>query len=542
MAHVSLQTVEQLLASRSVWGTVECQLLLRRVTVVGIHLLLLWTFSPLGGQASLRALERVESSTRQTIALRYLYTGPYSASIHANRTKRQDAPNLFVTRLMASKEMMVSPLDEWGNVRIPAANLRDTWTSVPVAERPENFSSLVGIPVVGFPLSVEHLAIDFSMESSYLTLSCGAWETFREDDRERLARYKRWWEGVDPLRSDAGHGMRFPNKWTFFLDTDAPLAATKRNAFTEARNQSPRRIYFVSQRGRSAAAMADDLAAIKCDVREVHVEVNVRCQGGRHGCQATRTRKSLVDKRWSLSTPFDDPMHAANLVSVLPFVDGNGGTASSGVENFLREGTSSKPQSYSNPFVDLSRVAPREFSERLQLVVNTWYTLTLATDSGVFFGVNPANVSAYGFDFAQLPADGKVAQSVVEESCRLMCTRSTPATITHTVEVFAYNRLWLALLFTSAAVLLATGLVGAVIDARTHVPDMLGYVSSMTYNNRYLPLPNGGGGVLNAMERARILFDLPVSVSDIRGGDDVGRLAFTSHANVRMLENGRMYT
>jgi hypothetical protein len=443
---------------------------------------------------------------------------------------------------MASEESKVSAQDEWGNLRIPAFDLHDTWTSVPDAARPESFSSLVGIPVVGFPRSNEHLAIDFSMETSYLTLSCGAWETFREDDRERLARYKRWWEGVDPLRSDAGHGMRITNKWTFFLDTDAPLAAAIRNASIEARKQSPRRIYFVSQRGKSAAATAHDLAAITCDVREVHAEDAVRCQGGRHGCRATRKRQSRVDKRQAVRTPFDDPKHAANLVGVLPFADGNGGTASSGIENFLREGTSGKPQSYANPFVDLSHVAPRVFSERLQRVVNTWYTLTLATDTGVFFGVNPANVSAYGFDFAQLPADGKVAQSVVEEPCRLMCTRSTPATITHTVEVFTYNRLWLELLFISAAVLLATGLVGAAIDARTHVPDMLGYVSSMTYNNRYLPLPDGGGGVLDAMERARNLFDLPVSVSDVRGGDDVGHVAFTSHANVRMLENGRLYT
>jgi hypothetical protein len=102
--------------------------------------------------------------------------------------------------------------------------------------------------------------------------------------------------------------------------------------------------------------------------------------------------------------------------------------------------------------------------------------------------------------------------------------------------------LWLALVSTSAAVLLATVIAGSVVGVRMHVPDMLGYVSSLTYNNRYLPLPENGGGVLDAMDRACILFDLPVSVIDVRGGNDVGHLAFTSHDNVRILKKGRKYT
>jgi hypothetical protein len=208
----------------------------------------------------------------------------------------------------------------------------------------------------------------------------------------------------------------------------------------------------------------------------------------------------------------------------------------------LREGGSGKQ----NKFVDLSETPVRPFSDRLQLVVNSWYQLLLAGRSNIFFGDNPdptANPAAYGYDFAQLPADGNVSQAVVDESCKLFCSRSTQATLTRTVEVYTYNRLWLALLFAGSAVLLATGLAGKVLERRTLAPDMLGYVASMTYNNPYLPLRDhdGGGGALDAMQRVRLLGNMRVKFGDVRGDEDVGRLAFTLDSDTRALEKGRKY-
>jgi hypothetical protein len=78
------------------------------------------------------------------------------------------------------------------------------------------------------------------------------------------------------------------------------------------------------------------------------------------------------------------------------------------------------------------------------------------------------------------------------------------------------------------------------------VPDMLGYVSSMTYHNRYVTLPDNGssdghGGALDAMERARILCSLPVSVRDVQGDAEMGQVAFTTSNGLRSLEKGRLY-
>jgi hypothetical protein len=211
------------------------------------------------------------------------------------------------------------------------------------------------------------------------------------------------------------------------------------------------------------------------------------------------------------------------------------------VEAFLRDSMSGERLV---GFVNLSEVPPLLFARRLQSVLNAWHQLLLVGDSTVYFGDNPdptTHHAAYGYDFAELPPNGNVSQAVVNESCKRFCSRSTQATLSHSVEVFSYSKLWLALLFACSAVLLATGLAGTVVSRRTLAPDMLGYVASMTYNNRYLALPDGFGGELDAMRRVRILGDLRVSLSDVCGDEEVGRLAFTADSTVRALEKGRKY-
>jgi hypothetical protein len=89
-------------------------------------------------------------------------------------------------------------------------------------------------------------------------------------------------------------------------------------------------------------------------------------------------------------------------------------------------------------FLNLLEVPPSLFASRMSLLVNTEYQHNLVQPS-VFLNENSTNLSLYGHDFGQHPDNGSIEQSVVDKSCRLMCTRSTQATITHAVEVFGYN-------------------------------------------------------------------------------------------------------
>ncbi len=117
------------MASRSAWGTIESQLLQRRFTAVGDHLILLCTLSPLGGQASLRALERREHTTKSTTPLRHLYTGPFSAYLKPDEILLLNTATVFQAALLTPAEMKTAPRDNWGNVRVPRLEALETTSS-----------------------------------------------------------------------------------------------------------------------------------------------------------------------------------------------------------------------------------------------------------------------------------------------------------------------------------------------------------------------------------------------------------------------------
>jgi hypothetical protein len=106
--------------SRSVSGTIETELGFRHATTIGALLPLLWSLSPLGGQVSLRALERARRVAATPVTLRYLYTGPYATFLRANRSRAPDLLPVFTAALSAPHEARVAPRDMWGNVRMPS--------------------------------------------------------------------------------------------------------------------------------------------------------------------------------------------------------------------------------------------------------------------------------------------------------------------------------------------------------------------------------------------------------------------------------------
>jgi hypothetical protein len=445
-----------------------------------------------------------------------------------------------------SYAMKIAPTDSWGNVRVPrldrlpSANQGDgsTWHPVPAISEVEQLSSLVGVPVIGLPARQAQLVADFTLETSYMALECAGWETFRESE-SRAEKYKRLWRGQDPLRT--GYLLHWApeteRNTTFFVDGDV-LGAARANVSGVENDWHPRRLFFASaRRGNNTTEFT--MSATQCVVTESHVEVAISCPAGSRDCKATRMRRSLVDKRPEFNSSMGFPAALELMALVLPFIMANDGSMSTSTECFLRESTHFMP-SQAVQYVNMSEVPPPLFASRLTLVLNTLYQIFL-TSGPVHRGNVPIDVPAYGFDFGQLPANGSVPQAVVDESCKHMCTRSTEAVLTHRKQIYSYHPVWLPLLFASSGVLIVAGLAGIILSWRTCAPDVLGYAASMTYNNVYLPLPERGG-VLDAMGRARILRDLPVSISDVDGDSEAaGRVAFTSLTDVRPLEKGRKY-
>jgi hypothetical protein len=85
---------------------------------------------------------------------------------------------------------------------------------------------------------------------------------------------------------------------------------------------------------------------------------------------------------------------------------------------------------------------------------------------------------------------------------------------------------WLALDMATCAILFVAALVGFWLRRHTVVPDVFGYVSSMTRDNPHVRLPEGGS-TLSGLDRARALKHVKVRIADLRSDSAVGRIGLT---------------
>ncbi|KAK8215240.1 hypothetical protein M8818_002252 [Zalaria obscura] len=85
--------------------------------------------------------------------------------------------SIYVASLLAPPETKLSPQDVWNNVRLPRLELlngtadAEGWIPTPEITAPEQYVAMVGLPVAG---KISPGSASFNLESSYLTVSCGA--------------------------------------------------------------------------------------------------------------------------------------------------------------------------------------------------------------------------------------------------------------------------------------------------------------------------------------------------------------------------------
>lgn len=523
------------MASQSVWGTFESQLLLQRVTLVGANLLFLWALSPLGGQASLRLMTRGNHYTEFPSRIRYMSTGPGGtawgmATTYEENGKFVDAAALYSAALMAPQASKLGHQDPWGNVKIPALEMYNTSTASewfdlpPYASSPEAFSSLVGLPVVGLK---SNASSSFPLETSYLTVDCQPFEQVPYPSNQSTNwKYTNWTKFEELVPGQVWSGKSSENNpfhgSSFFIDTDRPfymstndpmdnILLTRLNAFFGNTNFSSLSNVNDTVRGRRGllfASLYPDgdndngnmlLNIARCSVSQSHAEALVRCNGTL--CSAERIRRSLSDARPSNYTGLEHHLMmygiAQNFPIALPLFRTDPSPAagsSSATERFLAN-SSSYPflQKNGHPtgkeaYVDLSLVPAKDFSRRLGLLLNTYYQLS--TQPVGYFGSLSSNLSLYGPD--TLPAtDIDVYLSsnlsttnhsieewwspfaeIVQQSAAPFLGATTAANVTTVEEIFTCNFAWLALLFASSGTIFITGAVALILKRNTLGPEV----------------------------------------------------------------------
>ncbi|PVH97820.1 hypothetical protein DM02DRAFT_657891 [Periconia macrospinosa] len=446
-----LCTLELLMASQSVWGTIESQFLMQRLTLVGANLLFLWTLSPLGGQASLRLMTRGDTRTLNSTTLRYMSSGPGSVILglqttYSDNGKFADAAALYNAALVAPISTKLSPQDPWGNVKVPQLDQYDNssseWQDVPMnGKSAETYSSLVGIPVVGLPLNGRS---SFTLENTYLKVDCTPFNVTFIPKNEEGDGYENW-----PLIEKIVPGQIWSNKSqfdnnpfgyrksggevekaSFFIDTDRPtynpygedvlettaymqrfdasLGSTNISLLGDGKSplQEPRNLLYASKypsdfENESYRADKYNLAVTKCALTQVHVEVMVECSGT--SCAANKLRKSLSDKRSPNFTGLEHVRMMHEFVKRFPFAV-SPGFGSSSTERFLANSSDylfPRKNQHSvdrieDGWVDLTKISKEVFSKRLGLLLSTYYQLTIQP-TGYWGNLSP-NLSSYGPD------------------------------------------------------------------------------------------------------------------------------------------------
>lgn len=405
------------MASQSVWGTVEIQLLMQRLTFVGANLLFLWALSPLGGQASLRLMKRGYALTRSESRIRYLSTGPaatLSASGFGSFGRDADVSVLYGSVLMAPLSTRTAAEDYLGNVKIPKLEALDAaqvdsdgWIQVPTnISAPEMYSSLVGLPIVG--LAPQSNSSRFTIESTYLSLSCSPFikRTASPETQTQL------WDGTK--REYTG----YRSTRSFFIDTTLPTYDGYRSGTPNQEVRIGRIFGFIGYKNytiiNGTRLNDDDLHRYRdiiytseyplseedenkqkakgffglerslgfnianCSLSQTHVETLVSCR--KLQCRADKIRRSRLDTRPEQFTGLDLGENMLGLMENFPVA--SEAIGSSPTEWFIAN-TSGAPFALQNgnsldanvKYVDLSLLAPDTFSRRLSLMLNTFYML-----------------------------------------------------------------------------------------------------------------------------------------------------------------------
>ncbi|KAF2123504.1 hypothetical protein P153DRAFT_413440, partial [Dothidotthia symphoricarpi CBS 119687] len=173
--------LDTLASSTSLTSTVISQLQLRSLSILGVALLVVWSLSPIGGQASVRVMSIGTKDAQIHESLSYMVnSGNLGAYTPADMFIQglSYSSVVFVAALMGSPATKSSPLDVWGNVKMPriedyegsALMDDDGWYDVNGGDS-DAYSSLIGIPIVGIH---ESNFIDYvtRVQSPLLSLQC----------------------------------------------------------------------------------------------------------------------------------------------------------------------------------------------------------------------------------------------------------------------------------------------------------------------------------------------------------------------------------
>ncbi|USP79247.1 hypothetical protein yc1106_06521 [Curvularia clavata] len=246
------------------------------------------------------------------------------------------------------------------------------------------------------------------------------------------------------------------------------------------------------------------------------------CQNTAHFVPDTQVM-DLLGPHFSGWFPSNESIPFIGLFTFFPFASGYGywGQASP-TDNFV--GGYVAPYNFSTPR-DWRDVSDFDISRRLTQVFNSIRHTTVSP-----WSITNAEV------FEPLVCDEGIIGNITSVSTKNTavndCTHMvlTPASISRLIRTYKSSPVWIALLLISSLVLFLLGLLSMFLQLHVSVPDVLGYVSTVTRNNPYTNLPSAATA-LEGTKRTHALQDMKIQLTDVRPYDEIGYLAIRTIAD-----------
>ncbi|KAF2144246.1 uncharacterized protein K452DRAFT_223729, partial [Aplosporella prunicola CBS 121167] len=512
---VTLGTLEQLVGCQSLFAAIERQVILRRLSLIGVVATLFWALSPIGGQSALRLLSTSTHSTTYNTTVKYLPVMADRYSFlrgYSSLTRgRPFVDAIFTTSLQTARTSVGgvdSPMDIWGNVKIPnyySLTILDNATSgswISVNHSKAMPSSLIGIPVAGIPSSGSS---NFTIVSRQWSVNCSS------NDYIQTCRTGICWSPEIPEKTSS---------FTFELGHFYPDDPT-RGRDTET-TKSEANLIFTSMAGVGENNSVPASVA-NCKIRAGDFESAIHCNGKSCSVEAMRPWTDNFEGNRAISA-YEAGLLFRGIEGVFVFDAGDAG--SSQTERWLLDpNTDFSP--HRGQYVNMTNVPLQPLSYRLGIVVNTFSRATYGTE----------------FFMEGLNKDIGYYDDAITDNGEHISFNSSQAQVENiTGNVYVCHWTWTILLLTTSSILLLAGTISIFLKTITLAPDILGYASSMMRDNPHANV-FVGGSYLDGLEKTRLLQNVKVMIADVEVDSEVGHVALATQEgrDPQRLQKGRMY-
>jgi hypothetical protein len=401
------------------------------------------------------------------------------------------ATSYFRAALLSSSTILTSPLDPWGNVKIPwiegyeqdSTPDIEGWFTVDEGSS-DLYSSFVGIPISAIN-STEFVHYDVNIETTYLRPNCSP---------------------LPSIPTEFG-SIGFPEMATGPAGGKLYWANTTLRAITDQEDLAPFEIITdkISRR----------IDSSRCLVTTTYVEVAVACQTYAT-CASSKIRRSRLPHPLPAYTQLDS--HGGDMWNNTLHGLMNADTTTYVNDISIMSRFFGPPETINSTFT--TELQTKTFGTMFGQILNA-YWICLNGYQAIVDGIEERSTTALTTDVSWPYQDSRTRGCVGQAR-----TWPTEGTKSVRVEVIKTQKGWVAALATASIVLMLASLVPPYVRGYfTKGPDLMMNISSLaTRNNPLIPLP-ANGTFMNASERSKLLKDVKVQFGDMNSTAKAGSLA-----------------